>query len=275
MKKKRGFMVSIALGSDSDLPVLKEAMAVLKEFDVPYEAVLTSAHRSPERTTSYAEGAAGRGVGLSSQGRGRGASCRRNRFPDHHTRHRRTDRLDVAGGTRRPPLDRPDAGGRTGGLDGGGEGGGKERGPYGSQDPRPRRRRCGKNWRLTPKRWPGTSKKTGKDRLSILIRTDPSNPDENALLKAVAVLKEGGVVAYPTETFYGLGADANHEKAVERVYALKGREFNKPLPLIIGDRKIVSRLVEEIPETARKLMDAFWPGALRSSSRPRRSSVRD
>jgi phosphoribosylaminoimidazole carboxylase PurE protein len=73
MKKKRGFMVSIALGSDSDLPVLKEAMAVLKEFDVPYEAVLTSAHRSPERTTSYAEGAAGRGVGVIIAGAGAAA----------------------------------------------------------------------------------------------------------------------------------------------------------------------------------------------------------
>jgi len=98
--------------------------------------------------------------------------------------------------------------------------------------------------------------------LPILIRTDPTNPDEKALLEAVAVLKRGGVVAYPTETFYGLGADASDEKAVERVYALKGRELNKPLPLIIGDREIVNRLVEEIPETARKLMDAFWPGGL-------------
>ncbi|MBP8985488.1 MAG: threonylcarbamoyl-AMP synthase [Syntrophobacterales bacterium] len=98
--------------------------------------------------------------------------------------------------------------------------------------------------------------------MPILIRTDPTTPDKKALLEAVAVLKGGGVVAYPTETFYGLGADASDEKAVERVYALKGREFNKPLPLIIGDREIVSRLVEEIPETARKLMDAFWPGGL-------------
>jgi 5-(carboxyamino)imidazole ribonucleotide mutase len=62
MKKKAGVTVSIVMGSDSDLPVLKEAMIVLKDFDIPYEVVLTSAHRSPERTTSFARGAARRGI---------------------------------------------------------------------------------------------------------------------------------------------------------------------------------------------------------------------
>jgi 5-(carboxyamino)imidazole ribonucleotide mutase len=55
-------LVSVVMGSDSDLPVLREAMAVLKEFDIPYEAVLTSAHRSPERTATFAKGASGRGI---------------------------------------------------------------------------------------------------------------------------------------------------------------------------------------------------------------------
>lgn len=62
MKGKQGVLVSIVMGSDSDLPVLKETMAVLKDFDIPYEVVLTSAHRSPERTTSFARGAARRGI---------------------------------------------------------------------------------------------------------------------------------------------------------------------------------------------------------------------
>ena len=73
MKQKRGVLVSIAMGSDSDLPVLREAMAVLKEFDVTYEAVLTSAHRSPERTAAYAEGAAGRGIRVIIAGAGAAA----------------------------------------------------------------------------------------------------------------------------------------------------------------------------------------------------------
>jgi phosphoribosylaminoimidazole carboxylase PurE protein len=62
MKKKAGVTVSIVMGSDSDLPVLKETMMVLKDFDIPYEVVLTSAHRSPERTTSFAKDAARRGI---------------------------------------------------------------------------------------------------------------------------------------------------------------------------------------------------------------------
>ncbi len=62
MKKKAGVAVSIVMGSDSDLPILKETMMVLKDFDIPYEVVLTSAHRSPERTTSFARSAARRGI---------------------------------------------------------------------------------------------------------------------------------------------------------------------------------------------------------------------
>jgi len=62
MKQKRDVLVSIVMGSDSDLPVLKETMMVLKDFDIPYEVVRTSAHRSPERTTSFARDAARRGI---------------------------------------------------------------------------------------------------------------------------------------------------------------------------------------------------------------------
>jgi len=96
----------------------------------------------------------------------------------------------------------------------------------------------------------------------LLIRIDPLNPAEDALGKALAVLRGGGVIAYPTETFYGLGADAGNEEAVEKIYAIKGRTFSKPLPLIIGDRNDLDRYVERIPETARILMADFWPGAL-------------
>jgi L-threonylcarbamoyladenylate synthase len=96
----------------------------------------------------------------------------------------------------------------------------------------------------------------------LLIRVDPLNPAEEDLRKALAILESGGVIAYPTETFYGLGADAGNEKAVEKIYAIKGRTFTKPLPLIIGDRKDLDRYVELVPETARILMTVFWPGAL-------------
>jgi len=62
MKEERGTLVSIVLGSDSDLPVMKEAASILEEFQVPHELFLASAHRSPKRTTEFAEGAARRGV---------------------------------------------------------------------------------------------------------------------------------------------------------------------------------------------------------------------
>ena len=62
MKEEKGTLVSIVMGSDSDLPIMKEAASILEEFQVPHELFLTSAHRSPERTTMFANKAAGRGV---------------------------------------------------------------------------------------------------------------------------------------------------------------------------------------------------------------------
>ena len=62
MKKETGILVSILMGSDSDLPIMKEAVNILKEFGIPHEVLLTSAHRSPERTSSFAGKAAERGI---------------------------------------------------------------------------------------------------------------------------------------------------------------------------------------------------------------------
>ncbi len=79
---------------------------------------------------------------------------------------------------------------------------------------------------------------------------------------AVAVLAGGGVVAFPTETFYGLAADATNAAAVDRIFALKGRSFRNPIALIISREEELPQLTEEIPDVARKLMAAFWPGPL-------------
>lgn len=73
MKKAQNPVVSIVMGSDSDLPVMKEAIGILEEFNVPCEVVLTSAHRSPDRTSSYARNAAGRGVQVIIAGAGAAA----------------------------------------------------------------------------------------------------------------------------------------------------------------------------------------------------------
>jgi L-threonylcarbamoyladenylate synthase len=95
-----------------------------------------------------------------------------------------------------------------------------------------------------------------------VLKIDPNNLDKYLLTKAVQIIEEGGVIAYPTETFYGLGADGRNENAIERIFLIKGRDIKNPLSVIIGDRRDVGDLVEGIPEIALRLMETFWPGAL-------------
>jgi L-threonylcarbamoyladenylate synthase len=94
----------------------------------------------------------------------------------------------------------------------------------------------------------------------LKIRAD--YPEESILTRAAAIVISGGVIAYPTETFYGLGTDATNEKAIRRIFDIKGRNFNNPISVIIGERKNVYPLVRDVPLTAEKLMDFFWPGPL-------------
>ncbi|MCK9230618.1 MAG: L-threonylcarbamoyladenylate synthase [Syntrophales bacterium] len=96
----------------------------------------------------------------------------------------------------------------------------------------------------------------------LIIPIGPADPAGNAVDEAVIILARGGVVAYPTETFYGLGADGTNESAIGRIFEIKGRGRQIPLSVIIGDRSDLGRLVAKIPEGARKLADAFWPGAI-------------
>jgi len=98
--------------------------------------------------------------------------------------------------------------------------------------------------------------------MTILIAMNPRNPEPDKIAAVVAILEGGGVIAYPTETFYGLGADARNETAVEKIFAMKGRAFNNPVSVIIATEKELFPLVLEVPETARRLMNIFWPGPL-------------
>lgn len=86
--------------------------------------------------------------------------------------------------------------------------------------------------------------------------------DSEGIKKASAIILNGGVVAFPTETFYGLGADAFNEKALQRIFEIKRREENKPLLLLLADPCWVMPLVKRIPPQAQRLMDRFWPGPL-------------
>lgn len=93
-----------------------------------------------------------------------------------------------------------------------------------------------------------------------------NNPLTDALERQVALavdlLREGGVVAYPTDTLYGLGADAFNEQAVERVFVIKGRPHGMPLPLLLADADALAQVASDVPPLARVLAERFWPGAL-------------
>lgn len=80
--------------------------------------------------------------------------------------------------------------------------------------------------------------------------------------RAGEILKEGGLVGFPTETVYGLGGDALDETAARRIYEAKGRPSDNPLIVHIADMEHLDKIVKSVPESARKLAEAFWPGPL-------------
>nr|WP_036670341.1 L-threonylcarbamoyladenylate synthase [Paenibacillus sp. HW567] len=86
--------------------------------------------------------------------------------------------------------------------------------------------------------------------------------DKQALAEAAAMLRKGSTVAFPTETVYGLGADARNTAAVEAVFAAKGRPSDNPLIVHIASRSDLDGLVTEVHPSAAALIDAFWPGPL-------------
>ncbi len=91
-------------------------------------------------------------------------------------------------------------------------------------------------------------------------RAPSAKPDDFA--RAVDALKNGAVIVFPTETLYGLGADALDDCAVEKVFELKGRDPDKPIPVLVADQTMLLTLVREIPPKALNLMQALWPGPL-------------
>ena len=95
-----------------------------------------------------------------------------------------------------------------------------------------------------------------------ILKINPQQPEDALIRKAVLILRAGGVVAFPTETFYGLAVDATNSDAIERIFQIKGRAFSSPIALIADSKNGISGLVTEIPAVAQRLMQAFWPGPL-------------
>ncbi|MCS6786244.1 MAG: L-threonylcarbamoyladenylate synthase [Thiobacillaceae bacterium] len=87
-------------------------------------------------------------------------------------------------------------------------------------------------------------------------------PDAAAIERAAAILRAGGVVAFPTETVYGLGADARNRAAVRRVFAIKGRPADHPVIVHLPAPEALEAWARTVPEAARRLARAFWPGPL-------------
>lgn len=95
-----------------------------------------------------------------------------------------------------------------------------------------------------------------------LVKVDTENPEKSVLTEAAEILKNGGLVAFPTETVYGLGANGLDEKACKRIYEAKGRPSDNPLILTIGDLDGLYKIVGKVTENAKKIIDVFWPGPI-------------
>jgi L-threonylcarbamoyladenylate synthase len=121
-------------------------------------------------------------------------------------------------------------------------------------------------------------KSDNKNVKTLRLLVDPKNletPEAGEALECAArILRAGGLVALPTETVYGLGANALDAAAVERIFAAKQRPAWDPIIVHIADESMLEGLVEQIPETARKLMKTYWPGPL-TLLLPRSSAVPD
>lgn len=91
-------------------------------------------------------------------------------------------------------------------------------------------------------------------------KIDTENINNEVIEKAAGILQKGGLVAFPTETVYGLGANGLNAEACKKIYEAKGRPSDNPLILHIGDISQLKDIVLEVPEKAQKVIDAFWPG---------------
>lgn len=97
---------------------------------------------------------------------------------------------------------------------------------------------------------------------TIIRKIDKDNIDEETIRQAGQIIRQGGLVAFPTETVYGLGADALQKEAALHIYAAKGRPSDNPLIVHIAELDALDDIVTEVPDKARLLAEQFWPGPL-------------
>lgn len=95
-----------------------------------------------------------------------------------------------------------------------------------------------------------------------VVKVDPENIDYKIIKEAADIINNGGVVVFPTETVYGIGADALNDEAVDKIFKAKGRPQDNPLIVHIKEFDDLYNLAKTVPESAKKLADKFWPGPL-------------
>jgi L-threonylcarbamoyladenylate synthase len=95
-----------------------------------------------------------------------------------------------------------------------------------------------------------------------IIRLDPGKVEAPKIRIIAGNLSRGGVIVYPTDTYYGLGADCYLEEALRRVYKLKKRQSSKPLPVLVADIGMARKIAADIPPSLDSLAAEFWPGPL-------------
>jgi L-threonylcarbamoyladenylate synthase len=97
---------------------------------------------------------------------------------------------------------------------------------------------------------------------TVILKVNRDEPETEKIRAAARIIRKGGLVAFPTETVYGLGADALNPNAIARIYAAKKRPLDNPIIAHVSSRQDIFRLAENVPAEAEKLIDTFWPGPL-------------
>ncbi len=98
--------------------------------------------------------------------------------------------------------------------------------------------------------------------MTITLKVDPSDPDPSEIEKVAALLRAGELVAFPTDTVYGVAADVFNDEAVRRIFHVKRRDLDKPLQVLIARRDDLKAIAKNPPEALDRLASAFWPGPL-------------
>jgi len=98
--------------------------------------------------------------------------------------------------------------------------------------------------------------------MTEVLKLDPARPQQEAIELAASIVRDGGLVAFPTETVYGLGADAMNENAVRKIFAAKGRPADNPCIVHVCGREMLDRVAGYVPGKAEHLIEKFWPGPL-------------